>query len=64
MRWKIIRPKYFNQTKETSWFAILPVKINDEIRWLERVKVKWVVILCRNIDDVDYFKWKKEKFID
>lgn len=27
------------ETRVKSWFALLPVKINDEIRWLRRVSV-------------------------
>lgn len=27
--------------RPSSWFALLPVSIGDEVRWLERVTVMW-----------------------
>lgn len=42
-----------------SWFAIIPVQINDEIRWLEKVTVESQY----SYSDSAYF-WKMKKFID
>jgi len=28
-------------TRESTWFAILPVRIGDETRWMEWVTVRW-----------------------
>lgn len=54
MKW-IKRKRKIIRTKK--WFAILPVRINEEYRWLEMVKVKQVKI--------SFFSfWKNLNFID
>lgn len=44
-------------TKVVSKFAILPVKIGNEIRWLEYVKYRTTYNYWRKI-------WQKDYFID
>lgn len=40
MRWKDKPQPIVGDTRTRSWFALLPVKIGDETRWLEWVTVK------------------------
>lgn len=46
---------FHGQVKIKSWFAILPVLADHEIRWLEKVTVKLYFI---------DWHWRKEYFID
>lgn len=66
MRWT--EPKDREEKIERK-FAILPVKIDGETRWLEWVTIKYVYYshkLCRGDYDSFYFLhgWNKEEFID
>ena len=62
MRWT--KPKN-GDTKIKKKFAILPIKINDEIRWLEWVTVKYQYYTCKWIsNDYAVSDWFPEEFID
>ena len=38
MRWTYVDPPPLPETRTLSWFALWPVTINDEARWLELTK--------------------------
>jgi hypothetical protein len=66
VRWKSWYPAKVGERRTTSWFAILPVKIDGEIRWLEWVSVEWQYTAVP-----DWFppcephpKWRKIAFVD
>jgi hypothetical protein len=66
MRWT--KPKN-REEKIKRKFAILPIRIDDETRWLEWVTIKYVYYdnkLCRNDYGSFYFLngWIKEEFVD
>ena len=42
MKLTLPRQPVHNETRERKWFAILPVKIGRQVRWLETVHVKQV----------------------
>lgn len=52
MRWKV--PKY-GDTKTKKKFALLPINLNSEVRWLEFVTIKYCYGFC---------SWIPEKFVD
>lgn len=54
------------ETRTQTWFAIWPVKIGNEIRWLERVTVEWKYIYVNAFlpPCMPYLKWQKMRFID
>lgn len=54
MRWTRPRPR---ETRIKSWFALLPVQIDYDIRWLETVKVEQ---MYSSYDGV----WKNQSFVD
>lgn len=59
-------PAAQGEKRTTTWFAILPVTLGNDCRWLEKVTVQWEYIF------VDTFlppcspvlKWRKIRFID
>jgi hypothetical protein len=54
------KPRISHEIITREWFAILPIHINDEWRWLERVKVEgyW----WHGWSGTWY--WEPKKFID
>ena len=48
---------YYGQKKTKSWFALFPITINGETRWLERVTVQFFYSPLRK-------DWVPEYFID
>jgi len=40
MKFLLVDEKIYNQYTTRTWFAFLPIRINDEIRWLEKVTVR------------------------
>lgn len=65
MRFTSWTPRYKGQVRFQSWFAILPVKIDDDTRWLEKVTVKWVVVEGHRFlpPCAPYLKWVKHEFM-
>lgn len=62
MRW--IEPKD-GDIKIKKKFAILPIKIKSETRWLEWVTVKYQYYTCRRVSiDCVISDWFPEEFID
>lgn len=62
MKWQIkqkIEPK-FGDERIVEKFLIFPKRINDEIRWLEIVKIHQVYIL-KMVKDEDEFGWDRKK---
>ena len=62
MRWQIkqkIEPK-FGDERIVEKFLIFPKRINDEIRWLEIVKIHQVYI-SKMVKDEDEFGWDCKK---
>jgi hypothetical protein len=53
MRWVWKKPKYWD-IRIKKWFALFPVVINNEYRWLESVTVKQMYLLY----------WYNKEFID
>lgn len=58
--------KVVGQKRISTWFAILPVWIDYEVRWLEQVEVMWE---CRMVPD--FFppchprpRWVKIEFLE
>lgn len=41
MRWNSWRIAADGDKRVSSWYALLPVRIGVEVRWLERVSVEW-----------------------
>ena len=58
MRW--IRPKHKDE-KTKTFFALFPVMLNDETRWLEKVTVKYRYSLPLDRWDPVLFVDKEEK---
>lgn len=57
MRWKT--PKYKEgDTRTRTWFALIPVTIKEETRWLERVTVIQTLVSC----GYDY-EWVDSQFV-
>lgn len=52
-------------TREISYFAILPVTIDGETRWFEKVKIKQTYCYSMgSLEDGDTYYWSNDKFID
>lgn len=58
MRWTIPNN---NDTKIKRKFALFPIKINNEVRWLERVTVKYRYGYST---EIGLFGWFPIEFID
>ena len=58
MRWNKREPRSGNR-RVKSWFAIFPVTINGETRWLEKVKV--LQQFCMTIVENS---WKNIEFVN
>lgn len=59
MRFKSKRENY--KTIRKTWFALLPVTVNGETRWLERVTVEgyyWFGPIFGN------WYWEPQRFVD
>lgn len=63
---RINKPKLGGE-KTKTWFAFLPVKINKQIRWMERVTVKFQRVKAYQWCVGEWIesgeKWKKIEFI-
>lgn len=54
MKW--YKPAY-GSTKTRSWFALFPIRIDNEVRWLEKVTVKYFYDGIKE-------KWQRYEFVD
>lgn len=67
MRWN--KPED-GEVKIKRKFAMLPIRIDDEIRWLEWVTVKYVYYngtLCRDYTTNQFYRvygWVEKEFVD
>lgn len=41
MRWTSWYPACVGERRTSSWFALWPVQIGNDVRWLEKVAVEW-----------------------
>jgi hypothetical protein len=65
MRWTARKPVTIatsGTTRVRSWFALLPVTINSETRWLERVAVEERQEF--QVADVCRVTWRQMRFVD
>ena len=65
MKFTLPRQPVYNEKRERKWFAILPVKIEREVRWLETVHVKQVYQI--EFGDDGYLKakyWYNSHFLN
>lgn len=72
MKWKSWFPAMVGDTRVKSWFALLPVKIGNDLRWLEKVTVEyqlqiiiydhyWCGVFQGTTEEPE---WVKIKFVD
>ena len=59
MRWTVAEE---GSTRVRSWFALLPVTIGPETRWLERVAVEERQEF--HVSDVCRVTWRQMRFVD
>jgi len=66
MRFRHRFPAKLGERRTSSWFALLPVTIEGETRWLENVTVVWELMSVPNFfPPCDYVpRWVKVDFID
>lgn len=65
MRWKSWRGAAEGDKRNSTWFAILPIIINGDFRWLETVTVEWEYnFVSNNFPGRARLKWHKLRFID
>ena len=57
MRWNL---KEEGDTKVRKFFALLPIVINNEARWLEWVRVRYRL----HYNWAEGWSWRRERFID
>jgi hypothetical protein len=65
MRWTARKPgtiELRGEMRVRSWFAFLPVTINSETRWLERVTVEERQEF--HVADVCRVMWRKMRFVE
>jgi hypothetical protein len=50
----------------TTWFALWPVKLGNDFRWLERVTVEWEYVEEHHFFPpcAPYLKWQPIRFVD
>ena len=64
MRWKSWFPASIGEKRVKTWFAWLPVKINNDCRWLERVSVEFELKMALATRYDRYPYWDKVRFVD
>lgn len=67
MRFILKEKKKTKTTRNISKFALLPICIGNEIRWLEKVYIEQVLVVVYDIDNIDDLtqkKWENERFIN
>jgi len=62
MKFKLKQQPVVGDTRTISKFAFLPIRIENEIRWLERVKIKQQYVLG-SIKFSAYDYWRNIEFI-
>ena len=61
MRWIVKKPEHWD-TKIKRKFALFPIRIGDEVRWLEWVTIRYRFIYAETEYDSDV--WVKESFVN
>ncbi|UUV46739.1 hypothetical protein [Bacillus phage vB_BanS-Thrax4] len=64
MRWKSGKPQYRGQKRTINKFLLLPKKIKDEWRWLEKVTYIEEVQSYYNPYGSDSLYWERIKWVD
>ncbi len=66
MRFKTWFPANLGDTRITKKFAIFPIRIDNEIRWLEFVRIKWELVEAYKFlpPCSPYQKWVKVQFVE
>lgn len=67
MRFILKEKKKTKTTRDISKFALLPICIGNEIRWLEKVYIEQVLVVVYDIDNIDDLtqkKWENKRFIN
>ena len=67
MRFILKEKRETKTTRDISKFALLPICIGNEIRWLERVKIEQVLVMVYDIDNIDELtqkKWENKRFMN
>lgn len=72
MKWKSWSNGFVGETRVKSWFAILPVRIGSDCRWLERVTVEYKLTMrkydyywCGRFTHSGHeFEWVQKRFVD
>lgn len=67
MRFILKEKKKTKTTRDISKFALLPICIGNEIRWLEKVYIEQVLVVVYDIDNIDdstQKKWENKRFIN
>lgn len=64
MRLKYLTCNDKGRTRERSFFAIIPISLSGETRWLERVTVLEEVRKFYVFEGSDYYDWVKTEFVD
>lgn len=67
MRFILKEKKKTKTTRNISKFALLPICIGNEIRWLEKVYIEQVLVVVYDIDNIDdstQKKWENKRFMN
>lgn len=67
MRFILKEKKETKTTRDISKFALLPICIGNEIRWLEKVYIEQVLVVVYDIDNIDdstQKKWENKRFMN
>ena len=65
MRWKTWKGAAEGDKRKSTWFAFLPISLNGDIRWLEKVTVEWEYSFVANsFPGRARLKWHKIRFVD
>jgi hypothetical protein len=65
MRYRCWYPAKLGDKRISYWFALLPVNIEGEVRWLEWVTVEWIVVEKRKFlpPCPTYLTWTKLRYM-
>ncbi len=65
MRWKTWKGAAEGDKRKSTWFALIPISINGDFRWLEKVTVEWEYSFVANsFPGRARLKWHKIRFVD
>ena len=66
MRFQTWYPAAKGEKRITKRFALLPIWIDNDVRWLETVRIEWEYIPVDAFFPpcMPYLKWVKKRFVD